>query len=484
MNIKTTVCSLLAVLFLISCDNETSELGGSLTPQDDKITVTSDSCYAQSRTIKASDSLLVLSSRCNLGRFTEQGSGSTIQAGFITQLSCIENFDLLTDSVYGIGDHTFPQWFIDAVGEQKPYYAELRLYYTSYFGDPTNTLKIDVFPLDQMVDVNTTYYSDVDPSLFYDETAEPLASLTVSARNMQMSDSLRNIDGYYPSFIIPLPDSIAKHILESYMDPATRHYFADSRAFMENLYKGFYIRCTQGDGTMFYIDRTVFEVNFKCIGLDDDDEPEMQSLMAEFQGNSEVLQLNSIKWTGLDAELADNSCTWIRSPFGLLTEITLPVDSMKGDFVLNSAMLRVMTAVTPATPYKPSVPSTLLLIRKDMLKSFFDGSHNVDNMESYVASYSEKYGTYTYSNIAAMVEKIHYDRDKWLKANNMEADAAGIAAYSQERPDWDKVVLVPVTVNLNAQKGALSYSLDMDMHQVKLIGGDTKIKIKTIRSKF
>ena len=127
MNIKTTVCSLLAVLFLISCDNETSELGGSLTPQDDKITVTSDSCYAQSRTIKASDSLLVLSSRCNLGRFTEQGSGSTIQAGFITQLSCIENFDLLTDSVYGIGDHTFPQWFIDAVGEQKPYYAELRL---------------------------------------------------------------------------------------------------------------------------------------------------------------------------------------------------------------------------------------------------------------------------------------------------------------------------------------------------------------------
>ena len=235
---------------------------------------------------------------------------------------------------------------------------------------------------------------------------------------------------------------------------------------------------------MFYIDRTVFEVNFKCIGLDDDDEPEMQSLMAEFQGNSEVLQLNSIKWTGLDAELADNSCTWIRSPFGLLTEITLPVDSMKGDFVLNSAMLRVMTAVTPATPYKPSVPSTLLLIRKDMLKSFFDGSHNVDNMESYVASYSGKYGTYTYSNIAAMVEKIHYDRDKWLKANNMEADAAGIAAYSQERPDWDKVVLVPVTVNLNAQKGALSYSLDMDMHQVKLIGGDTKIKIKTIRSKF
>ena len=118
MNLKTTVCGLIAVLFLISCDNETSGLGGSLTPQGDAITVTNDSCFATSRTIKASDSLIIMTSRCSLGRFTEEISGSTFEAGYITQLSCMENFTF-ADSVYGIGEHVFPDWFVEKVGDQK-----------------------------------------------------------------------------------------------------------------------------------------------------------------------------------------------------------------------------------------------------------------------------------------------------------------------------------------------------------------------------
>ena len=52
MNLKTTVCGFIAVLFLISCDADTSGLGGSLTPQGDVMTVINDSCFATSRTIK------------------------------------------------------------------------------------------------------------------------------------------------------------------------------------------------------------------------------------------------------------------------------------------------------------------------------------------------------------------------------------------------------------------------------------------------
>ena len=126
MNLKTTVCGLLAVLFLISCDADTSGLGGSLTPQGDVMTVVDDSCFATSRTIKAADSLLIMTTQCNLGRFTEQISNSKIEASYITQLNCMENFTL-ADSVYGIGYFKFPQWFIDEVGDQKPYYSQLRL---------------------------------------------------------------------------------------------------------------------------------------------------------------------------------------------------------------------------------------------------------------------------------------------------------------------------------------------------------------------
>lgn len=479
MKLKTTVCSLLAVLFLMSCDEDTAGLGGSITPKGDIIDVKNDSCFAESRSIKAADSLIIMTTQCNLGRFTEQYSGTRLDAGYMTQLGCMENLTI-ADSVYGIGNHVFPQWFINKVGDQKPYYANLKLYYSSYFGDPTNAIKIEVFPLDRMLDPESYYYPDVDPSEFCNTSAKPLASITVSGENLQDSDSLRDSRNYYPSITIPLPDSIAKTILESYFNTETRHYFADSKSFMENIIKGFYVRCSQGDGTIFYIDRTMLEVNFKCIEPDDDDEPSYASLMAEFQGNSEVLQLNCFKWTNLDNQLSDSSCTWIRSPFGILTEITLPVDEMKDDaYVLNAAQLRLSTAVTPSSEYKPSVPPTLLLIRKEKMQQFFAKNSSADKTESFVASYSSKYGTYTFDNIAAMIEKIYSDREDWIKQNN-----ANEVLYEAEHPDWNKVVLVPVKANLDSRRTAISYNLDIRMHQVKLIGGDTPIKIKTIRTKF
>lgn len=479
MNLKTTVCGLIAVLFLISCDADTSGLGGSLTPQGDVISVSNDSCFASSRTIKAADSLIIMTSQCNLGRFTEELSGATYESGYMTQIGCMEGFSI-PDSIYGIGDHTFPQWFIDKVGDQKPYYANLIIYYSGYFGDPTNPIKVEVFPLDTMLDSETRYYPNTDPSLFCNTQAEPMASITVSGQNMQNSDSLRHLSTYIPSITIPLPDSIAQIILESYFDPARKHYFTDASSFMENLFKGFYIRCSQGDGTIFYVDRTILAVNYKSIGLDKNDEPQYESRMAEFQGNSEVLQLNCLKWSGLDNQLSDSSCTWIRSPFGVLTEITLPIDEMRdNEYVLNAAQLRISTAVTPSSQYKPSIPSTLLLIRKDKLEEFFSRNSSDDKTESFIATYASKYGTYTFENIAAMVEKIYSDREDWIKENG-----GNETAYEQARPDWNKVVLIPVSANLDSRKTVISYNLDIKMHQVKLIGGDTPIKIKTIRTKF
>lgn len=479
MNLKTTVCSILAVLFLISCDDETSGLGWTLTPQNDIINVKDDSCFAVSRTIKANDSLIVMSSTCNLGRFTEQFSGTTLNAGYLTQLNCMENFTL-ADSVYGIGNHVFPSWFDSAVAGQKPYYANLRLYYSGFFGDSTNTFKIEVFPLDRMIDAETRYYPDIDPSLFCDTQAKPLASITASGWNLQDKDSIRDLYNYTPSITIPLPDSVAKNILESYFDPATRHYFSDARSFMENLYKGFYIRCSQGDGTILYIDRTILEVNFKFIDTNDDDEPIVQSLMAEFPGNSEVMQLNSFKWTGLESQINDSSCTWIRTPFGLLTEITLPIDDMRDDeYVLNSAKLCISTAVTPSSRFKPSVPNNLILIRKDRMQEFFSRNRSIDNTESFAASYSSKYGTYTYENIAALIENIYSEREEWKNSNGSTS-----AAYEAEYPNWNKVVLIPVIATTDSRNNALSYRVDTRMHQIKLIGGNTPIKIKTIRTKF
>jgi len=79
---------------------------------------------------------------------------------------------------------------------------------------------------------------------------------------------------------------------------------------------------------------------------------------------------------------------------------------------------------------------------------------------------------------------MYSDRAEWLTQNNMTLEN-GKAAYEAARPDWNKVVLVPVTADVNSSGSAINYTLDIKLHQVKLIGGtDGKLTIKTIRSKF
>ena len=153
---------------------------------------------------------------------------------------------------------------------------------------------------------------------------------------------------------------------------------------------------------------------------------------------------------------------------------------MKVDgYVLNAAQLRFSTAVTPSNKYKPALPSYLLLIRKDKAQEFFSRNSTIDGMESMAAVYSTKYGTYSYDNIAAMVETIYSEREEWMTANNADANA-----FEAANPDWNKVLLVPVKPTLDSKNAVISYSIDTDMRQAKLIGGSTPIKIKTIRSKF
>ena len=119
------------------------------------------------------------------------------------------------------------------------------------------------------------------------------------------------------------------------------------------------------------------------------------------------------------------------------------------------------------------------------MQDFFRKNNITDDTESFAASYSSKYGTYTFNNIAALVEKAWSDRKEWLDDNNKTGTEADLAEYANSHPDWNKVVLIPVTPVTGTQSTVLSYTLDIKMHQVKLVGGaNNKLKVKIIRSRF
>ena len=87
-----------------------------------------------------------------------------------------------------------------------------------------------------------------------------------------------------------------------------------------------------------------------------------------------------------------------------------------------------------------------------------------------------------------------------MQQRNKERQEAGLAPYSEsewdtqwqsENPDWNKVVIIPVVtsnatvmengVNMNTQ---VSVTHDLSLNSIRLIGGDTKIKMQVVYSRF
>lgn len=487
MNIKTAVYGIVAALFLISCDDNTSSLGANLIPSEDLVNVNSDTYYATSRSIAAGDSLLARTSTSFLGRFTDPETGVSIEAGYVTQVNCVEDFEF-PDSVYGLEQFHFSKEFDRKMEGVYKWKADLRLYFTRFFGDSTSCFTVEVYPLNKVIDPYKHYYADFDPKELYDASQEPLATVTVSPTDFNVSDSLRDTKTYYPNIYIKLPDTVAENILRKYYSEGGKKYFSSAPQFIENVCKGFYIRCVQGDGTIMYIDKTDLEINFKYAAKSATGKADsLASAVSDFCGSSEVMQINSISNTGLDALINDNTGTWIKTPFGVLTEVTLPIDEMTEDqSTINSAKISFYKKNSETVPYyRFSTPSVILMLRKQQLAQFFEGNSNTDNIESFAASFNGTYNQYSFTNIARLIMTCRDERDEWLKAHSMQADAAGKAAYAAARPDWNKVVLVPATPQADANKTVLGYSLDMNMGSVRLQGGPgSQIAIKAIRTSF
>lgn len=489
MNIKALAGSFIAVLFLISCDADTSSLGISLVPDEDIIKIDTVTFSATTKSILTEDSLLDRTTTCYLGRYTNPRNGSFLMADYITQLNCVDNFEL-PDSVYGIGGFRFPEWVDDEMQGVKPYKADLRLYYSSFFGDPKNALKVEVYPLDLVIDGNKRYYADLNPADFYDETAAPIVSVMISPVDYNRSDSIRQLKNYYKNITISLPDSFAKKMLEKYYEPNGKMNFANQSSFMKNVCKGFYIKCVQGDGTVMAIDKTVLDLNFKFLEVSSSGNADsLLSVVAEFSGNNEVMQLNKFSDTGRDALLADSASTYLKTPFGLLTEISLPVDEMKMEAgtVINSASIKFSRLNEDYVEYSPNAPKMIMLAKKSELHDFFEKNSVVDNEITYVTSLNSVFNTYSFSNISRLIEYCYSERAEWLKANGYdESDILGKQAYENAFPDWNKAVIVPIKSKKDSNSSIVGYTLDSSISCVKLIGGPKgdKISIKVIKTQF
>ncbi|WP_443732641.1 DUF4270 domain-containing protein [Xylanibacter rarus] len=474
-----TVIAIMSCITIASCDDTTDSIGNSLTDNMDMLKVTTDTFNVATRSIVA-DSVLSRSTTGYLGKIRDIETGNYITGDFMAQFSTLENYKLPEkDSIVSLQD-----------GEVIADSCSIRLFYTDYYGDSLATMNITAYEMNEPMKEGVKYYSNFDPiaeGLIRNDGMK--VNKTYTLTDLSISDEDRaDESSYTPNIKINLNkpytdkngvtyNNYGTYIMRMYYEDPDR--FKNSYNFIHEVCPGFYFKTNDGIGSMAYI--TVSQLNIYFRYLNDSTYVGTTS----FSATEEVLQTTNISNDKQNiADLAnDNTCTYLKTPAGIFTEITLPVDEITENHsndTINTAKIS-LTRINNNThdEYSLSAPSTLLMIPKDSLYTFFENGDNVDYKKSFIATYSSSTNQYTFNNISGMITYMADIKRKGLAENSN---------WLNEHPDWNRVVVIPVSVTTNSSSQIVKIVHDMSLTSTKLVGGSENpyepIKINVIYSKF
>ncbi|MCD8292089.1 MAG: DUF4270 domain-containing protein [Prevotella sp.] len=478
VKILVVIMMLVCVTFF-SCDDTTDTIGTSLTDNLDLLKVTTDTFTVTSKSFVA-DSVLARNTTGYLGKIRDPETGAYITGDFMTQFNTLEDYEFPTkDSIASLLD-----------GEVIADSCEIRLFYDDFYGDSLATMNLTVYEMNEPMKEGVKYYSNFDPiaenlvrtdGLKINKTYT-LTDLTVN------SDTRWDADSYTPNIQIRLTDpytdkdgvtynNYGTYIMRKYYEDPTR--FKNSYNFIHEVCPGFYFKINEGIGSMAYVFVSQINVYFKYKS----DSTFLGT--SKFSGTEEVLQTTNITndEQTINRLVNDNSCTYIKTPSGIFTEVTLPVEEIVTNHendTINTAKL-IMSRINNNNhgEYILDVPQTLMMIPKDSIYTFFENEDIVDYKKSFIATYSSTYNYYSFSNISGMITYMDETRQKGLESN---------PNWVKENPDWNKVVIIPVTLTTNSYSQIVKVVHDMSLTSTRLIGGSENsydpITISVIYSKF
>lgn len=478
MKLKSIVFVVCVVASFVACDNQTDTLGVSLTNNMDNLEISTDTFTVSTRSIIA-DSILAKSSSSFLGTIRDPETGEYISANYMTQFHTLEG--------YG-----FPE--LDSIssrdlnGDIIADSCELRLFWNKYYGDSLTSMKCTAYELAKPMMENMTYYSNFDPlKEGFVRSGGIQASKMYTLEDMNVDRSTRDNTDYTKNIRIllnkPYTDKDGKqynnfgtYIMRKYYKEygGDSTFFKNSIRLTNNVLPGFYIESTGGLGNIVEVSLTQLNVYFKYHGSSAAKE---YTGTTSFAGTQEVLQhTNYVNETAKIKNLADDpTCTYLKTPAGIFTEITLPVDEIclnHDNDTINSAKftLQRLNDITSGT-YNFEVPSTILMIPEDSIYSFFENNEIANNKTSFISTFSSKSNTYTFNNIGSLIK---YMQQSKLNGNTSK--------------NWNKVVLIPIVTTYNASNKLSRVSHNLSLTSTKLVGGPNNpngdIKISVIYSKY
>jgi len=495
MKTKLLMIASAVIVALASCTETTDEMGTSITPAADALKITTDTFNVTSQSILA-DSVLALGSCGYLGKVLDPETGTYVTANYMAQFSQFDSNPFKYDTMsISIEDGKY-------VADSCELYLIIN---TNLYGDTTNLMRVRAYELAKPMEETETYYTDFDiktSGLIREDGIQK--DITWTPSNRSLIDKV----GYIRAIRIPLNEKYTDKEGNTYKNYGTyimQKWYDKPEAF-STLYKfnhqvcpGFYFENVAGLGTMAEITATMLRVYYKLqvtttTTTDSTTEVSIDTVCTEttFASTEEVMQTtNIINDTKRISELAqDKSCTYLKTPAGLFTELTIPVDEILANHendTINSAKITLQRINNESgSDYTFDVPGTLLMLPKDSLYTYFENKEVPDSKSSFIStlnsgnssSSSKPYNCYVFNNFGGLVTKMINDR-----ANGLKTDSD----WEAKHPDWNKVVLVPIQttyVTIRSSSTLTKVYNDLTLSSTRLVGGDTPIKMSVVYSKF
>lgn len=468
----------IAALTFAACDDTTEGIGGSITNKIDNINISNSAFNVTTKSIVA-DSVLSRNNTGLIGKMKDPETGNYVKGDYMTQLSVLPTFSVDTLDYIKQANN----------GSIEADSCYLLVSYNASYGDTIAPMKVTAYEMTKPMAEDKEYYSNYDA--FKERWVSENNQHWSSNYNLSNTSDVKNFKIYLNKEYKKdgkTYKNYGSYIMQTYAEHP--EYFKTNYKFLHYVCPGFYIKNVGGTGNMAKIWNTELIFYWTRKKTINKDSTAVSIGYNRFDGTEEVLQLNKIendtenlkKLASKDQE----KCTYLKSPAGIFTEVTLPIDDiMKGHEkdTLNTATIsfpRLNNVVDEDNPYNFATPSTILMVQKDSLKSFFEKSKLADSRTSYTASYSST-GTYknayTFQNIANLVSAMYKNKGKG--------------------ENWNKVVLVPVNVITTTQGYTTVISKinhDMSLASTRLKRGvittdsngkeTSPIQIKVIYSKF
>lgn len=465
----------IAALTFAACDDTTEGIGGSITNKIDNINI-SDSAFNVTTKSIVAGAVLSRNNTGLIGKMKDPETGNYVKGDYMTQLSVLPTFSVDTLDYIKQANN----------GSIEADSCYLLVSYNASYGDTIAPMKVTAYEMTEPMREDQEYYSNYDA--FKNGWVNENNQHWSSNYNLSNTSNVKNFKIYLNKKYKKdgkTYKNYGSYIMQTYAEHP--EYFKTNFKFLHNVCPGFYIKNVGGTGNMAKIWNTELIFYWTRHKTINKDSTAVSIGYNRFDGTEEVLQLNKIEndTENLKKLASQEDWTYLKSPAGIFTEVTLPIDDiMKGHEkdTLNTATISFprLNNADEDNPYNFATPSTILMVQKDSLQSFFEKSKLADNRTSYTASYSST-GTYknayTFQNIANLVSAMYKNKGKG--------------------ENWNKVVLVPVNVITTTQGYTTVISKinhDMSLASTRLKRGvittdsngkeTSPIQIKVIYSKF